>query len=286
MPTLVQSPGEIIHPSHPINWSHPLNNGRLFWGLVLPTRGYSDKFYDLCGHHHCDFRTAGNRSTDWNSGQIRRGGWGNLRCTVADTGCRVETLPLLELALPFTLAIWFQSIGPPTSNSSVFGITHNTTGASPFVSAALAAASITNVYFMSNSSGTFYSENTSPTIAWSSLTLWTRIVVTATTAARRFYINGVYHSQNTTTRTSPTYGATASVLFGEQYSSSRSCIGRLDDGSIWNRALSDDEVMCDYKLGLSGYPGVLRRIGMKRYSEQAAVGGTGNPWFYYSLLGR
>lgn len=255
----------MIHPHQPINWTHPLNRDRVFWGMVLPVRNNAKVMYDLCGTNDLTLRAANNYATDWNAIERRPGGWGHLRCNASDSAVSTTAGVPLKTDFPKTLAVWYRSIGTPTTNAAFFGMVHNSAASDPYNSYSLYGNG--NLTFSSNSAGTFYFENTSPAIAMSSLTTWTRIGVVATTASRKFYINGKLHTTASTSRSQPTYGATAQFFMGEPWSMTRNPNCLIDDGSVWNRALSDDEMLADYRLSLNGYPGVLRRISWWRSYE-------------------
>ena len=241
-----------------------MNRDRVFWALPMPGTEGGRTITNLVQpyEHQLTLQSASNPVTNWNIKQSA-GGFSSFRFDANNSGAKSLIGPSLRLQLPFTMSVWANGYDTFASGggATVFGIWSNDSNSSPFLSACIFvnSADISRLNFGSNSSGTYYSENFGNT-TYPYQNRNTKYTIVATAAKRILYINGLSYAEDTTARTSPTYGATAGISLGEYIGTlNRTANLDISDGSFWSRALSAEEVLEDYRECMAGYPNLLNR---------------------------
>lgn len=242
--------GDPINLANPVNWSHPLNRGRVGWWIGLPPRDGGLGYYDLCGLNHGTL----NGGLAW-GGTSRPGGYSELRGDGTAKYVDCGNGP---------------AIGVTSNMSFACSVKLNATGT--FVFAGKDASSGGRAWDLdtTGSGARFYVNGGSNGIANGGTSLlantWYRLVGTyrnngGVNGTLTVYINGIGDGGATTGDTSvPT--ATAALRLGSRsYSGFEQYVnGSYDDFTLWNRELTAAEVAADYELSRTGYPGVLNRV--------------------------
>lgn len=239
-----------VQVSHPINWHHPLNQGRLAWWLALPGLEGGAKFYDLCGKTHGTLTSFGTGS-GWR-GTTQPGSIGaGLLFDGADDYVAVS--PAWGTLSRWSAAAWVRDIGVGSSSGPV--IIKAGTSAFQFVT----------------SGGTAYVRYYNGGSAFDAATTragWHRLIATYDSATIRLYCDG----QRILATSSGSCSLPAPERIGSYTgSTSNQWEGNLNDVSVWGRMLSDVEVRDDYDLSRQGYPDVLNRLSMPMDTPSATT---------------
>ena len=254
--------GRRLNASSPVNWSHPLNRGRLAWWLAHPALPRGGKWFDLCG---LSAKKATNgvltNGPAWSGSKGRPGGAGSLNFDASNDYVDLASAALLTSGRPFTMA-WWERV---TSTSGVFPSRFRLVvsgAAREFAVIRTDVASYTYVAFGMFAVGGLRA--TVPSIT-SSVGTWNRVVLV-----------GDVSPTNTTIGNWRAYtnGFSATVASGGPFSDpgtntvSRIGYDNIDDGAnvamddicIWSRALSAGEVAAEYKQSLRGHPDTLNWV--------------------------
>lgn len=231
-----------INLSRPANRRHPLNRGRLFWGLSLPTSSKSGRLKSLTSSYEAVFTAP--------LGRYRRpGGWGSIEFDGTNYAAIAGPPADIQALTSYSLSCWVRHTD--TSTRCDF-LSH--WGPGPL-----------NYHFMliSNLSGgkvDLYIAN-GVSVGASNYTFsageWIHVVGTYDGSTIRLYINGKL-DKSTSASPSIITSATGEVRIGASYDSGSLC--RMDDVGIYNRVLSDSEISLLYRESLTGYPALLNRI--------------------------
>lgn len=242
--------------SDPVEWSHPLNRGRLGWWLALPHLAGSTAFYDLLRRAPgalTNMTASAWRATD------RPGGWRHVAFDGADDHIQIPT-GLVPLPQQHTLAAWVR-IDVLGSTYHQFLSCGNYNGELRYD-----AGNMVLEYVIGRSSA--YLSLFYPLAAGT----WYRVVGATDTASSTLYVNGVQVSQIAASSVTDVVGL---ERIGRRFDDVFPLNGSIDDVGVWSRGLSPAEVGADYRLSSAGYPGVLRRSSRAVAGTQAdaATGG-------------
>ncbi len=235
----------------PINWSHPLNRGRLAWWLCLPGLTGGAKFVDLCKRSDATLKSMGDPNArggtnGWRPAS-RPGGWGSLQFD-GSAGYALSTNVSSSLfAGDCTLAAWVYV----TSQSGVAYVCTKGLAGGLANSAGLFFRNSSNRFEFRVGAGTATSATNSSVIS-----TWQRVVGARRSGVLSIYVNGLF-SGSTASSTSDGSSTTA-VTIGANSSPLNFWPGYLDDVVLADRGWSAAEVLADYDLSRRGYPGVLR----------------------------
>lgn len=236
------------------NLSHPLNQGRVAWWLTLPHTYGQGRWIDIIGKNQGSMISMSNATNGWR-GANRIGGRGQIlfdgSAGYIDTKYSFALIAGTKTA---TVAIWAY-----TNTTGVYSaFSDNNNGAS-----SVDAEGCT----IFNNAGVFWTRYTlggSPITAsggtWSPKT-WYRVVSTYDGAIVRIYANGT--QVGSASGSGSIFSSGHSLLLGVRgnYGPGGSAPwwwpGYLDDISISNRAWTKQEVLTDYQVSQSQYPGVL-----------------------------
>jgi hypothetical protein len=242
-----------IDVANAVNQGHPLNRGRVCWALNPQGMGAGGRLIDLCGRHHF----AINGSVPFVGGSFPMMSYAaneSNSCTLATPPTSIS--PTTQL----TYAVWVTAIssgrmplhrgGPSDDMWQIFCATGNE------IRFAL------NANYMSATVATIFSGAKH------------RLVMSWDGATMRGYSNGVQIITRALSGTL-TYD-TSTIHIGRRATNGHAWNGLIWDFAVWNRGLSADEVMLDYRLGCHNYESQDSPINwMTRPSAQLSGGGGG-----------
>lgn len=246
-----------IDIQNPIDWSHPLNQGRLLWSLTLPGRYGGPTAFDLVQGWPGSLVgfTSGYGwspvSYPGSAGSFYYNGSSNFAVTFPDVpAIRPNT---------FTVGGWFMLTGS-VPFAPIFVKPYNGTlfsggWSAPYVSWLIRVNSSSVISFEGSPNGTY----TTLTPSYTTTTgTWYRMVGTYDGATMKLYMNGVLvGTQSAAVGTGIAYGNTSYVI-GADYGGEL-FPGYINDcflsSAVWDAGM----VGLDYALGPQGYTGVLRR---------------------------
>lgn len=237
----------------PVVRAHPLNRGREAWWLTLPGRAGGATFHDLMGRNPGSLVAFADASTNGWRGPSRPGGFGELLLDGIADGARVTT-NFSPTYGDFTCAFWFRPGG-------------------------LGNVDYDRVVDLDYDTGFCFCRNANILDSWllliadpglsATVTValpdgaWHHVVVRRSGSTGSVFADGGATTASNTVTTAalaPTtpfrMGWSAKVPPTFNYNQYK---GRLDDVSLWRRALSDAECRSLYDLSRRGYPGILNR---------------------------
>jgi hypothetical protein len=226
-----------VDPTNAVNWAHPLNRGRVAWWLTPPgVGGGGSRLLDLAGRNH---GTLINMVPSTTSGWQPNGGFSSL----AFDGVNDYVLTPFTTALnDFTVsATFFSATSPGLGN---FGRIVDKNFATGFWLGSDGATG----------TGTSWGGgivNAPFTYVTLSNFAWHRITMTRRGTTKTIFGDGGSVSATATVSGIPL--SLEPVRFGQTHDLAAPFNGRIDEVSIWNRALSPMEVALDYQLSRIGY---------------------------------
>ncbi len=279
----------IVDPA--VNLSHSLNRSRIVWCLTRKLRYGGNALWDLMGGgRYFSLTSMGNSSNGWRP-PTRPGADGDLLFD-GSAGCLTVGLlsqslvslisPLCNIAGAFSLAAWAYCTNVSSGSPQIVSIYSVNSPNYAGIGLGLNISSGGFKTFCYTGNNVWTAPSGSPT-TWSAST-WYRVLVTCTSGGTlTFYLNGKPDG-GTQSVTPPiannaiTNAAAQTFRIGSQPGSTAGNFwpGRIDDVSVWNRALSAAEVKADYDLSRRNYPGVLRMMPEDRETiyVPSAVAGT------------
>lgn len=264
-----------VNLGSPVNWQHPLNQGRLAWFLCLPGMMGGARWPDLCAPADLtrsgvmtgftvDLHARGS-SGGWRN-LSRPGGYGNLFISSSLAGGIGAAVPrniLFGLAT-FSVSGWmFLDSVSFNDNAIISSNDHAGTGSSFYM--ALDGNTSSKMIFAKEVSAVVASatSNAAPTI-----NKWAHYLGTCNgNGLLTLYVNGVKQTL-TQTASSAAIVETTSTTIGLTSSGSRTSY--IDDVGLWNRCLNPVEAMQVYLQSTQGNPDTLNRVARRI----KAAGGT------------
>lgn len=266
-------PGTLIDPTCPVNWEHPLNQGRVGWWKVVANSGWRGglTWRDLVrgGGHSPHDGTLTNFSppvSGW-SGYGPPQSSGAIKF-VAASSQYVDLGANFDGTADMTVSAWVK----PAS----LGVRHEIVSAEGLTPCGweLSILATNNVEFGAFNPG---SSSAGYPVVQSVATLaantWYFVVGVRDSIAGllRIYINGT-QSATAAASLSPSSSGKTATIGRSQSGSTRYFDGSIGDVSIWlNRALSAQEIASLYALSRQGYPGVLNYLTPVEYSFPSAA---------------
>lgn len=220
------------------------------------------------------------------SAQTHRGGSGSLQFD--GTNDYVQTSASVKNNADFTFACWFKTNSTSTANPQLLVYEGQTAGngfgAHPEVH--LALAEINSGGGTIGGSLGFYGSTTIPpstlqaAVAFTDTTAWHHAVSVArgigtTASSCDVFLDGVLVASDAHTVALDRSSQDTNIRIGAPGNVTRCFSGLLDDALVFNRALSENQVLALYRASLSGYPGSLRRTPGRSYFWVGAGGGGG-----------
>ncbi len=278
---LLLDPRPVFTPD-PIEWSHPLNHGRVGWWLSLPPNDSVLWFPDLCNKAPAINQNASGVS--WQS-IYRPGGFGrSLLFSTSSVQNYVDCGNPSQFQMTDVMTIgctarWTGSL----ANSIMIAKWGGTSGWLIGASAAN-ADKIIWAATIGGSVGAVTSTNTYNDGAWH------RIIAVYDGANLKLYVDGIQTGGNTAASGTISNQSANNLVFGNYTSHSSTSnifVGYLDDLFVSRAAWTQAMVTQDYELSRRGYPGVLRRMtpGRSTYLLTSPVTAVGNPYYYQALAG-
>jgi hypothetical protein len=243
-----------------INWSHPLNVGRIGWWLTLPGRGRGAKVYDLTGQNHGSFAGVISSTTSGWQATRRPGGWGHIALDGVDDQVTLADSPSLHRPTStnrISMAFWVW-LGAAVAGKFINLVNLNDPELN--LKGFQARINTTQVVFIEAGIATDY-RSLNATIALP-LGVWTHVVLTWDGTVLAIYINGNLNISGLVGGTaSPLNVGTTGGGFGTKTSGDDAFFtGFLDDVGIWSVCFNASGVRSLYTLSKQGYPGVLNRF--------------------------
>lgn len=253
MPANLLLSGGHLDTSCPVDWSHPLNAGRVLWLLGHPQPGWTggSVWWDLVGLS----AKTGNDGTLTNGPTWAATPRGDMGLILNGSTQKVSLGAFRPHANnQVTVAVWLNPAvtsrgdlvtawldGVHTDDS--FNLLYGLTAGKP-------------QFFVTNGSSTGNSGvgSTAMTVG-----TWNRVVGTYDGTVVSVYLNGVLQASASVSLTMPT-GGTRTVWVGNNDAGDGATNGTIAEPTLINRAWSAAEVALDYDLSQRGYPGVLRRV--------------------------
>lgn len=260
--------GDPINQAQPVNYSHPLNQGRVAWYLTLPHVVGGGAFYDLIS---CRPLTASNGPA-W-SPASRPGGEMMITYNGTTSYHSGTDAGLPAGSSPRSMACWFKVPGTYAGYRTIVGYGNSGSyneASLILIGTSTEVAAIKNKFMFSQwgasaCGGTVVTDNQ-----------WRHGVFTWDGTTPKIYINGI--DDNTVITGTFAVGTTLrSLELGRDSTATNYNNGSIDDISIYNRALTVNEVMNLYAESIAGYPTMLSRLEspLIRSSPQ----GGPFPWF-------
>lgn len=243
-----------------LNRQHPLARGLAAFYMVLPNRAGGSTWHDLCGANHVSLASlsAGYGFEPAN----RPGGFGAAVKLDGTATCkRTASVPIS--GFPCTLACWYA----PTVSSAEYGlmsVDDGTTGNQ------IAMEQFANKIgaFLNSGSGEVYSSTTV-----GAANTWNFAAATFVQGTLYAYLNGANKSTAGSSALTPTGLNTLRV--GSNTFGTTKLAGQIDCALIYNRALTDAEILALYLETKGGCPRLLR--GLSRPALGYPVGGKFKP---------
>lgn len=231
-----------------VDWDHPLNRGRALWLYTPPgVAAAGSRWLNLC-----DPRTGGTltnmvpgATSGW-APTTRPGGLAEVRFDGVDDLVILTDAPALHPAAALTYAAWVRTDSLTVAQQAIRGV-DSALGATYGFTLSLNAVTLGKYLFALKTAGDNLLEATTPDTGWH------RVVATYDGATQRLYVDGALVATQAATG-AVSYG-TGAMLLGRVSSTTGALpfAGRLDDVSVWNRALPAAEVQADYDLSRNGY---------------------------------
>lgn len=238
----VLDPARPVYLPRPVNWSHPLNRGRVVWFLALPGRVGGSTWYNLAASAHGAIGNATTSSSGWRP-TTRPGGFGHFAFDSSDDQVDVPAFAIPQGTAPRSWAAWFRT---------------SATGLKVLFDQGDTTANGTRFLLYDSGTGKMRLEMTGDTVFGTTTVTdgaWHRVVGTHDGSNASLYIDGLLEGSKFWLMNTPTTVG----RFGRSVDNSVSWPGEIDDVTSWARVLTAAEVRADYDLSRRGYPGVLNR---------------------------
>jgi hypothetical protein len=240
-----------------LNKGHPSLIGLKHWFKAMPGGLLKDIYGNL------QITKVGSPDTN---GPIRTGGIGVVNLPTTSDYFTVAETPRLRPENEFTISCWYRQNGSPSTYANIFDYQAKNGASSPYHSYKIGVnhGSAANVYSFEfgqavGATRSMYAAQTPSTtkydhIAWS----WN-----ISLQSGHVYINGVYAGD--VSNAQYIYYDTPNTIF-----IGNGIIGQIDDIMVYNRYMGVTELKQLYRLGLSGFPGIIKR-GKTAFCKQELV---------------
>lgn len=269
-----------INLGQPVNWSHPLNRGRVAWWKALPGRMGGPTWRDLCGKYHGTLTNVSTGPTSGFGATRQLSNFGELRLDGSDdkVDCGAN-VPTGGTAISVGVTLRLGS----TSAGRIVGRWGGTSAEQSFLMY-LGAAGVIGFAVFDGSFG----YNARESISLGAGAYYRLLVTFACPSTMFIYVNGA--SQSLSSTASATMAAIAngsgSVAIGyEATTPFAPILGAVDDVTIYSRALLPSEVYQDFILSRQGYPGVLNRMQMFPTGGSSAASANKGPFESHIFAG-
>jgi len=229
-------------PPYRLNPRAPLNQGLVAKYICLPGMTGGQYWYDLCQKNKGTL-TNMTSGYGWQGALGRPGGWGAMRFDGSDDAITLPSTTLWNFGTTgFAISFWFY---PTVGTVYQILVGKDVSGARNWVIAWALAPDKVTWY------GGFAGE---PSVDSTVLAInrWYHVVVTKVSTTINMYINGAF---NATCPNTSNYTLTSAIWLGsrEFVGFPQPFNGRMDDISIYNRALSATEVAGLYNASKNQY---------------------------------
>jgi hypothetical protein len=255
-----------VDPQNPVNWSHNLNRGKVFWALALPSTVGHSVIYDLTRHSDAAFQNPGFSDTGWAGSTGTRPGavaGKQVRFTSTHFDCAIAPEhTAFKLTTAFTICGWVRRRDAGT-NQYVLAKRHGTPSF---------ALSWQLLWLSSGFGGDGHKiqadvshlgsfTTVRSTSAFNLTNEWHHLAVTFNSAGNIvLYFDGVSVGSGASPGTADDTSTDLTIAAGQVGATSASWEygnGDYDDVQLIARELSALEMMQVYHESLAGYPTVL-----------------------------
>lgn len=247
--------GSLLDMVSPVNWLNPLNRGLLARYLCVPGVTGSSRFMNIAqAGNNTGIHTTLLNAPTWQGQTGRPGGFGSLRFILASSqwclATATDSVPAYLSTSPLTLSCWFY----PENFTATQGLITctSTTSAAFYI---LEFGRTDNKFTYLNSSAAVHLTSTQSFTA----SQWIHVALVRTGVPGawnlKLLINGVQDATASTATNgdgSATLSRVAIGAWNNVGSPFALLSGMLDDCCIWNRGLSDGEVLALYNDSKTG----------------------------------
>lgn len=244
LPFVSPAAGRFVDMSNPINWQHPLNQGRVGWWKCVANPGWrgSNTLHDLVrggGHNPNDGTLSGATIPKWQGNGGLFGSSGALSFNGSTAFVATNNIPgptFSALISVKTSSATSYFLGNDVQNTSGFLLGYS--GGS-YIAQISHAGGLNNL------------------VAGTVSTNWCRVCLSVNGTTASIYANGKLVTSATITAM---VAGSSGIGIGKVGILGNLLNGLADDVTIWNRALSAQDAALDYALSRQGYPGVLNYL--------------------------
>lgn len=246
-----------INLTRPVNWNHPLNQGRILWLYGLPQWAAGKTWFDLCRQSNGSLSSPAMRATTpYGTG---------IDCNGSTTvDCGSGRIPAFGTSLPFTVALWAK-----WTTTSVGVLLSTESGISPAAGFDLIINSAAFTYGSggSGSAGVRVAGTTGAGGTGLNDGAWHRLVGVRAGGTLSFYVDGRLRVSGATLVDSATPSAN---LYVGSRNGATFATAALADVTILTVGWTDAQVALDYAETRVGYPTALARTRPAAFSTQSA----------------
>ncbi len=247
----------------PVNSNCPLNDGLVAWYLAGPAQGRSTTWRDLCGRNHGTLVADMLPATAWSPAGGRPGGFGALEFDGTEDYVTLGSHANTAIPAPITITAWIYLALAHTQYHGIVVRTDQYNEANSKF-----AFYLGNQFVDSNDRKLQFIMGGGAKISDRVVTpfQWSFVAISATTTKTIFMLDGTIDDTRGGVGGNPSYGSEPATISGWYTSGGiqQPFQGRIDDVRIFNRALSESELLQIYHESRLGHPDTLRRL-TRRY---------------------
>ncbi len=240
-----------LDQADPVNWSHPLNAGRLAWYLCLRHLSAGVSWYNLVSSANGTL-TSMAAGTGW-ADTVRPGGFAAIHFSGSAGYIPLGSDPSYNVPGDLTVAAWVRTSSIANAGAYILQAYDTSTPFHGFALAANGAVSNGNKFSWWN--GASWTDSTTVINDGK----WHRLLIATTGTTVKFYLDGVLDKSATPASPSLSFSGTRTIGAINGGGSAR-WNGDIDDVTLWSRFFTPADVWADYTLSYQGYPGVINRL--------------------------
>ena len=256
-----------VNTRNPVNWSHPLNRGKIGWWLVIPSLYGGNVWYDLAGQanaaspaaFHLNATSKGFQPTS------RPGGYGHIASTGGNNSSYLSAPNFTWTGLQCTFGCWAYANALQPGYTPLFGSRGNLN-----FEIAWMTSSTNELQYMWN--GNQYGVHASPILycgpSSTAVGNWFFVAITinsATSVTGYVGYNGLFTSGTFAVSPNVTSGTISGLTFLQDTAvpGTRNWNGGIDDAFFYNRSLSYNELFQLYWMSQQGHTETLNRLDLR-----------------------